>query len=254
MTELRKWLTLVVGVFLLVLAASFVAGQCREWRKPKEPKVPKPIPGFVDPGTPAPGPVSEAPTVQKCLPVAVPDLTRAELEAEAAKLGFKLTLKGRNSAQGGGQGSRSAPEAGEDTLAGGDRASEGNLSGFAQTLLAKERFGPGPAGDRATVWAWQMEENGRVELWADFDPYQSPPVPPALEPGFFGNVAKWHWTVGGGGVASPDGVGPGLLLGMGWSGPRTGHVTWGVDLLGIGGQIDGKLTGMPYLGATIRIE
>ncbi len=254
MTELRKWLTLVVGVFLLVLAVSFVAGQCRDWRKPKEPKAQKPIPGFVDPGTPAPGPVSAAPTVQKCLPVAVPDLTRAELEAEAAKLGFKLTLKGRDSAQGGGQGSQTTPGATGTTPEGGDRPSEGNLEGFAQTLLAKERFGPGPAGDRATVWAWQMEENGRVELWADFDPYQPPPVPPAPEPGFFGNVAKWHWKVGGGGVASPDGVGPGLLLGMGWSGPRTGHVTWGVDAYGIGGKIGDKTTGAAFLGATARIE
>ena len=41
MSELRKWLTLVVGVFLLVLAVSFVAGQCRDWRTPK-PRSPSP--------------------------------------------------------------------------------------------------------------------------------------------------------------------------------------------------------------------
>ena len=253
-TEIRKWVTLAAVAFALVMAVSFVAGQCREWREPKAPEIPKPIPGFVDPGTPAPGPVSAAPTVQTCLPVAIPDLNRAELEAEAAKLGFKLTPRVGSAASGGVQGSRSAPETPGTASGGGDRPSEGNLSGFAQTLLAKERFGPGPAGDRATVWAWQMEENGRVELWADFDPYQAPPVEPIADSGFFENVAKWHWTVGGGGVASPDGVGPGVLLGMGWSGPRTGHVTWGVDAYAIGGQIGGETTGAAFAGATLRIE
>lgn len=251
MSELRKWLTLAVAVFLLVLAVSFVAGQCRDWRKPKPPK---PIPGHLDPGTPAAGPVNEAPTVQEVFVVARPDLTAAELEAEAAKAGFKLVRKGQNSASKAGQG-LSTPRPPATDTSGGEieapaPASEAEV--FVQKLFAKEHFGPGPAGDGVTIWAWQIREDGRIELKGAWDDYQPPAA--GKVPDFFENVAKWHWTVGGGGVASPDGVGPGLLLGMGWSGPRTGHVTWGVDLVGIGGQIDGKTTGAAFLGATARIQ
>ena len=100
--------------------------------------------------------------------------------------------------------------------------------------------------------------NERAEQWLKGLGYAPEPEPDWIQvgekPDFFENVAKWHWTLGGGGVASPEGVGPGVLLGLGWSGPRTGHVTWGVDLLGIGGQIDGKTTGAAFAGATLRIE
>lgn len=252
MSEVRKWVTLVVGVFLLVLAVSFVVGQFQDWRKPKPPK---PIPGHLDPGTPVSGPVSSAPTIQDSLIVARPDLTAAELEAEAAKAGFKLVRKGQNSAQGATQGSPTPLPPAEDAsgaeIEAPAPASDAEV--FVQKLYAKEHFAfDGVPGVGVTIWAWQMTEGGRVELMGAWDEYQPPAA--GEKPDFFENVAKWHWTLGGGGVASPEGVGPGVLLGLGWSGPRTGHVTWGVDLLGIGGQIDGKLTGMPFLGATIRIE
>ena len=257
MSELRKWLATAVAAFLLVLAVSFVAGQFRDWRKPKPPK---PIPGHLDPGTPSSGPVNAARTVPDPGPIARPDLTAAELEAEAAKAGFKLVRKQTAPARGGGQGTPTPRPPATDTSSGeivapapaSEAAPAGEEQVFVQELFAKEHFGPGPAGDGLTIWAWQMREGGRIELMGAWDDYQ----PPASEvrEAFFGNVAKWHWTVGGGGVASPDGVGPGLLLGMGWSGPRTGHVTWGVDLYGIGGQVGGKTTGAAFLGATARIE
>lgn len=249
--EVRKWLATAVAAFIVVLFVSFVAGQRRDWRKPKPPK---PIPGHLDPGTPAAGPVNQAPTVPEVFVVARPDLTTAELEAEAAKAGFKLVRKGQNSASGAAQGSSTPRPPATDTSGGeiGAPTPTSEADGFVQKLFAKEHFGPGPAGDGVTVWAWQMREDGRIELMGAWDDYH-PPAPEVRE-AFFGNVAKWHWTVGGGGVASPDGVGPGLLLGLGWSGPRTGHVTWGVDLYGIGGKIAGETTGAAFLGATARIE
>lgn len=249
MSELRKWLATAVAAFLVMLSISFVAGQCRDWRKPKPPK---PIPGHLDPGTPAAGPMSEVPTIKDSLTVARPDLTVAELEAEAAKAGFKLVRKGTKPASGAGQGSTTPRPTAADTPESEIEAPGASSEVFIQKLFAKEHFGPGPAGDGVTVWAWQMREDGRIELMGAWDDYQ-PPAPEVRE-AFFGNVAKWHWTVGGGGVASPDGVGPGLLLGLGWSGPRTGHVTWGVDLYGIGGRIAGETTGAAFLGATARIE
>lgn len=253
MFPVRKPITYAVAAVLAAFALSWVAGQCREWGKPKVPKAPKPIPGYVDQGTPSPGPVNEAPTVQVRPEIAVPKLTRTELEAEAAKLGFKLTPKGQNPPQNGPSGARIASGAGPSSSKT-EIVPPAGSSGFVQQLFAKEHFGKGPAGDGITVWAWQMEEGGRMKLLGAWDDFQPPPPPAPPGPGFFENVAKFHWTLGAGGVGTEDGFGPGGLLGFGYGGWRTGHATWGIDLFGIGGQVDGEVTGSGFLGMTVRIE
>ena len=237
----------VVGAFALAMLGSWIAGQCRGNADPVAPPV---KPGYVDPGTPAPGPVSESPTAPETAEIAVPQLTRAQVLEIAAKYGLVLTKKGTvpghqpvSNSPGG-----SAPtgEPGE-----GDRAAEGNVESQFPRLFAEEIFGPGPAGDYARVSAWQLQPGGRVDLRTYWEDYQPPP-PAVPKRGWLGNEARWEKTLAAGVVVTPDGVGYGPLVGIGYRGWRTGKATWGIDAMATGAQINGETVGVGFVGASVH--
>ena len=208
------------ATFAAVLGVSWIAGQCRQWRTPP---APKPLPPIVDPGTPTPGRVVEAPTIKESLIVARPDLTRKELEAYAKKYGLELapagTMKSRQPVT---------------DLHGAERPQSDAIPDVPpQTfpmLLAEESFKHAPSGADVDVSAWLSGFGERVDLRAKWREW-TPPKPPAqriCETGsFLGNEAKWVKEVGVGYVYGGDKAGLGGWGSFAYRGPRTGAVTWG---------------------------
>lgn len=236
MPKLSK-LAYLAAVLALMFGASWIAGQCRDWRKPKPPET---IPGRLDTGAPAAGPVATAPTAPAsasvgCLDPTIPVLSRSELEAQAAKYGLKLTKKTADAIKGDLRADLTADQGGEvvpAAPAGSSATAPAAAPGPA--LLAEETFGPGPAGDTATVSAWYMGPGERIDLRAAWNPY-TPPVPEKLER-YFGNVAKWErgFLVGyaatrAGEVSEADLAVGGFMRYRGW---RIGRAT--VDAGGLG--------------------
>lgn len=214
------------AAFAVVIGLSFIAGQCRKYRTPDPPKV---IEGKVDAGVPPPGPVNEAPTLQESLTVDRPDLTREEVIAKAKEYGMAFHEKTSTGSLGKGKGS--IPVSAESA----DFENQAPPKPQFPYLLAEETFGPGPAGDKVDVSAWVEEWGGRVNLRSKWRDYQPPPKPWTSGPpiacpstGFFENRAQWEGSVGYGAVAGAEGVGLGPFGSVGYLGPRTGALTWGV--------------------------
>lgn len=209
--EVRKWLVICGGLlFLALIGSCFV----ESIRSRKEPKAPKKIEGEVDHGVVSPGPVNSSPEVVY-VNVPAPKLTREQIVAEAKALGMQFPVK------------QSPPPPASET--------QDELEVVFPQLFAKESFGPGPAGDWITVWAWQMEEGARIDLMGKFADYQ-PPTPPPSKPcddgGLVGNVAEWKFRILAGGVASPDGIGIGPVGGVRYEGFRLLGLTATVDVAG----------------------
>lgn len=204
-----------VGVFAFVLFSSWIAGQCRQWRTPK------PFPPLVDPGTPIAGPVAEAPTITESVPIARPDLSRAELEEAAKKYGLTLTTLAQEPKKPAAQPESSPEEIGPPTPA--------------QTfpmLLAEETFIRSPTGPGVDVAAWLPGWGERVDLRARWREWTPPAAPAAKIPvcqtgGFLHNEAKWVKEIGAGVVLSDTGTGLGGWGSVAYRGPRTGAITWG---------------------------
>lgn len=247
--KIRPYLFSVVGIaalFLAVMLASWIAGQCRGNREPVAPPV---IPGHVDHGTTAPGPVGEVPTAPETAEIAVPQLTRAQVLELAAKYGLVLTKKGTVTGhQPPPTGTPGSAPTGDPSP--GDRPADANLDRFPR-LFGEEIFGPGPAGDYARVSAWQLEPGGRVDLRTIWEDYQ-PPATPAPKRGWLGNEARWEKIIAGGVVATPDGIGYGPMVGIGYRGFRTGKAIWGIDAVATGAQINGETVGFGFVGASVH--
>ena len=244
MLKLLRYAPHAVAALVALLVVSFVAGQCRANRQPK---APEPIPGFVDAGNVTPGPVAEAPTVvADPMQPAIPDLSRAELAQIAAKYGLELTKRGRKPSDAFKGDLRADlprndgidPEVGEDEN---DQPAAKSGAPAEPVLLAEESAGPGPAGDRVEASAWFVGQGERVDLRFRWLPYQ-PPTPEQAKcdgSGYFGNVAKFHGFIGGGGVATDAGAGLGAFGGLGYRGFRIGKVKLGADAIGGYGQDSG---------------
>lgn len=201
--------------FAVVLAVSWVAGQCREWNTPPPFE---PLPPIIDQGVPTPGPSSQAPTVTEDLPVARPDLTLDELKAEAKKYGMQLTAPGAKVEQAPGE--TPAPPKQE-------------TAGVWPMFLGSETFLHAPSNAGVDISAWLPAYGQRVDLrasWREWTPPLAAPGPKQVicqSGSFFANEAKWYGGVGFGIVGNSQGVGLGPTADLGYLGPRTGKVTWG---------------------------
>ena len=206
------------ATFAAVLGVSWIAGQCRQWRTPP---APKPLPPIVDPGTPTPGRVVEAPTIKESLTVARPDLTRKELEAYAKKYGLELVPVVE----------RRQLDASADVLSAKDTpiADEKPPATFPM-LLAEESFKHAPSGADVDVSAWLSGFGERVDLraqWREWTPPTPAKIPVCQSGSFFGNEARWQKEVGVGYVYGGNKAGLGGWGSFAYRGPRTGAVTWG---------------------------
>lgn len=211
------------ATFAAVLGVSWIAGQCRQWRTPPEPK---PLPPIVDAGTPTPGRVAEAPTVKESLQVARPDLTRAELAKAAEKYGLALTPI----VKAGPERRQSPPSP--------DVSPQKEAEVVAQTfpmLLAEESFKHHPSGADVDVSAWLHGFGERVDLraqWREWKPPAPAKIPVCQSGGFFGNVSRWEKELVAGYIYGGGTAGLGAGAGVAYLGPRTGAVTWGGKAFG----------------------
>lgn len=243
----------VVALAAGLLAASFIAGQCRGHGKPEPPKV---IPGKVDPGTPVAGPVAEAPTIPASVSIkadgggtvavdfALPDLTPAQVAELARKYGLTVATKPASAQQGTGAGATIAANGDPDTAPSGDRPANRPTATF-PIFLAEEIFRHEASGSAVEVAAVIPGEGQRVDLRAAWRDWTPPPVCPSG--GIVGNEARFTGFVGAGGVVSRDGAGPGAFGGLGYRGFRFGRVALGADAIGgysaeAGGFAAGGLT------------
>lgn len=252
-TSVLDWLKFLAMAFAAVMLVSWIAGQVRDWRAPKPPVTPPVVRGHVDPGTPAPGPVNEAPTVPIPLTVAVPDLTPEEVAAFMKKYGLQAKdapTPGRR----GTQGQPTTPDAAPAPPSSQPRTEPPAAPGVSYPIpLAEERFSfKGVPGIAIDVSAAQLEPGGRVVLNGTWLPYQAPAV---AEPkrGWLGNEAKWVWTAGPAMAHTADGTGYGALIDVGYRGWRTNRLTWGVDAVIVPVSIGGQLkmnTGLVALTAS----
>lgn len=205
----------IAALCAAVLFVSWVAGQCRQWKKPK------PTPAVIDQGTPVAGPSSAAPTVKESLIVARPDLTLDELKAAAKKYGLRLTTF--------------APAASKPSAPPSGPTETPEAPAPAQTfplLLAEESFKHAPSGLSLDVSAWLPGYGERVDLRAKFLDWTPPPVAQAKMPvcqtgSFIGNEARWTKELGAGYVCSGSDCGLGGYGGVSYLGPRVGSVTFG---------------------------
>lgn len=226
LTSLRVIVSLS-SVFALVLAISWIAGQCRQWSTPPPFK---PLPPIVDAGVPIPGPSSQAPTVTEDLPVARPDLTLDELKAEAKKYGMQLTVPGAKAKQ-----TPGAPPT----------PPEQETAGAWPMFLGSETFMHAPSNAGVDVSAWLPAYGQRVDLRASWREWTPPPAAPGPKQvvcqsgSFFANEAKWYGGAGFGVVANSQGAGLGPTADLGYLGPRTGKVTWGAGSHGAYSQQTG---------------
>ncbi len=215
-----------VGVFAAVLGASWIAGQCRQWRTPP---APKPLPSIVDPGTPTPGRVAEAPTLKDSLIVARPDLTVDELRAAAKKYGLELTVKTQHPAADLQAAERRQLDASADVS---PQKEAGVVAQTFPMLLAEESFLRSPTGPSVDVSAWLSGFGERVDLrakWKEWSPPAAPAqkIPVCQSGGFFANEAKFVKEIGAGYVYGGGKAGLGGWGSLAYRGPRTGAVTWG---------------------------
>jgi hypothetical protein len=230
-----KYIKWAVAGFLALMLTSWVARQCRPTPKP-----PKEIPAQVDPGTPTPGPVVEAPTAPTTPTIATPQLSKEEVLALAKKYGLVLAQKPaqvRPNSGGGAVAPPSQPEAPAEP--------------FTPRIFSEETFRHAGSGAAVDVSAWQLAEGGRIVLVGKWAPWQPPPLP---EPSYFENKGKWEGILGIGAAGTEDGAGGSLLLGLGFRGIKIGHGTLGIDALGMPVLIDGKVKGQAGIYATLHIN
>lgn len=227
------------SVFALVLAVSWVAGQCRQW------STPKPFPPLVDVGTPVAGPSSQAPTVTTPLEIARPALTVAELREAAKKYGLELTTKSRQTVTNLHGPERRQLDASADVLT----QKEAGVVAEPQTFpmfLGEERFVHAPSGVSVDVAAWLAGFGERVDLRARFAEWKQPAaqkIPVCQTGGFLRNEAKWEKEFGAGALVTPDGIGPGGYGSVVYRGPSTGSANWGLRGMVAAGQVGGEMTG-----------
>lgn len=233
-TDIVKWAA--IG-FVALMVLSWVGRQCR-----REPKPPKEIPAQVDPGTPTPGPVAEAPTAPVAPILATPQLTREEVLALAKKYGLNLAQKPAQEAPKAGAGEVTPPQH-EDSPA--------PAQTFEPRIFTEETFRHSQSGATVDVAAWQLAEGGRIVLVGKWAPWQPPPPP---EPAYFENKGRWEGVLGIGAAGTEDGAGGSLLLGLGFRGIKIGHGTLGIDALGMPVLIDGKVKGQAGIYATLHIN
>ena len=224
----------IAALCVAVLFVSWLAGQCRTWKKPK------PTPAVVDPGTPTTGPSSQAPTINQSLIVARPDLTVDELREVAKKYGLRLTTLAPAASKP--SGATSTPTDTERRQIGASadvlpQEPDGVVARTFPMLLAEESFKHAPSGLSLDVSAWLPGYGERVDLRAKFLEWVPPPVEQAKIPvcqtgSFIGNEAKWQKELGAGYVCSGNDCGLGGYGSVAYLGPRVGAVTFGARAFG----------------------
>ncbi len=239
-----------VGVFAAVLGASWIAGQCRQWRTPP---APKPLPSIVDPGTPTPGRVAEAPTLKDSLIVARPDLTVDELRAAAKKYGLELTVKTQHPAADLQAAERRQLDASADVS---PQKEAGVVAQTFPMLLAEESFLRSPTGPSVDVSAWLSGFGERVDLrakWKEWTPPKatSGKMPVCQSASFFQNEAKFVKEIGAGYVYGGGKAGLGGYGSVVYRGFSTGSANWGARGMLAAGQVGGKTTGYGLVAAKV---
>ena len=218
----------VVGLIAL-FASSWIAGQCREWKKPKE------VPAKIDTGVPTASPVNTAPTITECLPIARPDLTKEEELAVLAKYGMQphTTPVGVRSSQTQPQVS-AAPENALD-------ARQIDQIGVSRIIpMAETTFTHEASGVSVDVLAFVDGFGSRIQQTAKWHPWK-PPITVTQDGGWIENEARWEKFIMLGYVGmlnhNEDGTNqtdaaPGLAFGLAYKSWRLSHAT--LEARGIG--------------------
>lgn len=220
----KKFVFYVVLTIVALFAASWVAGQCREWRTPKE------SPKQMDVGVPTPGPVNAAPTVPACLPVAQPDLAKEQELAILKKYGIEPSKTPSKP---------SAPETDMPVavVSGKPLETIPSASSDARKIipLAETTFTHEASGVSVDVMAFVMGFGQRVQQRAVWHPWKPPITITQDNEHWLGNEARWEKFVilGYVGMLDHDPVtgenktsaAPGLGLGLAFKSWRFGHAT-----------------------------
>lgn len=219
-----------VGFILFLFVASWVAGQCKQWSKPKE------VPAKMDTGVPTASPVNTAPTVTECLPLARPDLTKEEELAVLAKYRMKqhTTPVGVRSSQTQPQVSP-LPENALDDL----QIATADMSRIIP--MAETTFTHEASGVSVDVLAFVDGFGSRIQQKATWHPWK-PPITITQDGGWFANEARWEKFVMLGYVGmvnrSLDGTTetdatPGLGFGLAYKSWRLSHATLEARTIGM---------------------
>lgn len=219
-----------VAVIVSVFLSSWVAGQCKQWSKPKE------VPAKIDTGVPTATPVNTAPTVTECLPLARPDLTKEEELAVLAKYGIKphTTPVGVRSSKTPPQVSALPENALDDLQIA--TADTSRIIPMAETTFTHEA-----SGVSVDVLAFVDGFGSRIQQTAKWHPWK-PPITVTQDGGWFANEARWEKFVMLGyvgmvnrnldGTTETDAA-PGLGFGLAYKSWRLSHATLEARTIGM---------------------
>lgn len=234
LTTAGKWLAGGLLGAALVLASSCIAGHCRGWKAERRHSPPP----REDAGELVPE-IAAAPVAPACLEVGVPELSREQLAAAAARVGLVLAAPGRAGDRGERRAPAAAPAPTQPAVDDGSAPAPVVVGSQPEPgyplLLTGETFTSPDTGQSLEVQAWSLCRGCRIDLRGVWGP-----APPAAEEPWLANVARAEWELGAALLAAAvDGelvAEPGALAAWRFRSWKTGRATWNARAYGAAGR------------------
>jgi len=226
----KKFVSYAVLAIVALFVLSWVAGQCREWKRPKE------VSEKIDTGVPTPGPINSAPTTPACVDIALPELTKEQELAVLKKYGIKphkTTVDAPNAKT-----PSQVPLDAKNPL---DDLQIAPVDMSRIVPMAETTFTHEASGVSVDVLAFVDGFGSRIQQTAKWHPWK-PPITVTQDGGWFANEARWEKFVMLGYVGmvnhNPDGTNqtdasPGLGFGLAYKSWRLSHATLEARTIGM---------------------